>query len=582
MLRLKSVAIAALALVACGKPADKESPAAFDLIIADGTVYDGEGGEGVLADVGIRGDRIAAVGDLSKAVAKETIEADGLAVAPGFINLLSWATETLIEDGKGESDIRQGVTLEVMGEGWSMGPMNDAMKAEALKQQADIKYPISWTTLGEYLEFLEKKGVAMNVASYVGATTIRVHELGYEDRPPTAEELERMKELVRAAMREGAMGVGSSLIYAPAFYAKTDELIALTAAAAEFGGGYISHIRSEGDRYLEALDEMIAIARAAKTRAQAYHLKPAGKANWSKSEAGLAKLEKARAEGVDVAANIYTYTAGATGLDAAMPPWVQEGGHDKWVENLKNPDLRARVIAEMRAPAVGWESLYQLTGNDPEKVLLIGFKNPALKPLTGKTLAEVSQVRGTSYEDTMIDLVIEDDSRVGTAYFLMSEENIKRNIAWPHMMFGSDEGAMAPEGAFILSNAHPRAYGNFARLLGNYVREEKVIPLAEAIRRLTSLSADSLRIADRGRLKPGLIADIVVFDPATIQDHATFDQPHQFATGVSHVFVNGVAVLRNGEHTGALPGRVVRGPGWEGSGTGNREPGTGQAGGDDE
>ncbi|MEQ1930475.1 MAG: D-aminoacylase [Parvularculaceae bacterium] len=554
-------------MAACGKKEKAEAPApqSFDLIVKGGTIYDGEGGAPFAGDIGVSGDRIAAVGDLSKASAKETVDATGLAVAPGFINMLSWATEALIEDGRGISDIRQGVTLEVMGEGWSMGPVNDAMKAESLKQQSDIKFDIAWTSLGEYLDFLETKGVSPNVASYIGATTVRVHELGYEDRPPTAEELTRMQELVRAAMREGALGLGSSLIYAPAFYADTDELIALTKAAAEFGGGYISHIRSEGDRYLEALDELISIARAAKTHAQAYHLKPAGAANWSKSSEGLAKMDAARAEGLDIAANIYTYTAGATGLDAAMPPWVQEGGHDKWVENLKNPEIRAKVIAEMTAPAVGWESLYALTGFDPTKVLLIAFKNAALKPLTGKSLKEVAEMRGKSPEDTMIDLVIEDDSRVGTAYFLMSEENIRRNIAWPMTMFGSDEGAYAPEGVFLLSNAHPRAYGTFARVFAKYVRDEKVISVAEAVRRLTSLPADKIRIKERGRLKGGNFADIVVFDPATIQDHATFDKPHHLATGVRDVWVNGVQVLRNEEHTGATPGRVVRGPGWTGA-----------------
>jgi N-acyl-D-amino-acid deacylase len=444
-----------------------------------------------------------------------------------------------------------------------MGPLTDAMKTESLKQQSDIKYAIGWTTLSDYLSFLETKGVSPNVASFIGATTVRVHELGYEDRPPTAEELARMQDLVRAAMREGAMGVGSSLIYAPAFYAKTDELAALAQAAAEFGGAYVSHIRSEGDRYLEALTELIDIARAARTRAQAYHLKPAGAANWEKSAAGLALLDAARAEGLDVSADVYTYTAGATGLDAAMPPWVQEGGHDAWVANLKKPEIRARVIAEMRAPAVGWESLYQLAGS-PANVLLIAFKNPALKPLTGKTLAEVAAMRGTSPEDTMIDLVIADDSRVGTAYFLMSEENIKRNIAWPHAMFGSDEGAYEPAGVFLLSNPHPRAYGNFARLFAKYVREDKVISVAEAVRRLTSLSADFLRVPDRGRLKAGHYADIVVFDPATIQDHATFAEPHLLATGVRDVFVNGAQVLADGEHTGATPGRFVKGPGYAG------------------
>lgn len=555
-MKLKLTALAALLfLAACAER--------YDAIVKGGTVFDGTGAPGVVADVGIRGERIAAIGDLSDAKADKVIDASGLAVAPGFINMLSWANESLIEDGRGVSDLRQGVTLEVMGEGTSMGPLNDAMKEEAVSRQGDIKYPIEWTTLGDYLGFLEQKGVSPNIASYVGATTVRVHELGYEDRAPNAEELTRMQDLVRAAMREGALGVGSSLIYAPAFYADTDELIALTKAAAETGGGYISHMRSEGDRYLEAIDEVIRIAREAGTRAQVYHLKPAGAANWAKSAEGLEKLDAARAAGIDVSADIYTYAAGATGLDAAMPPWAQEGGHDAWVARLKDPSIRARVIAEMRAPAEGWENLYQLAGG-AENVLLIGFKNDALKPLTGKTLAEVAAMRQTSPEDTMIDLVIEDDSRVGTAYFLMSEENIRRNIAWPHTMFGSDSGAYSPEGVFILSNTHPRAYGNFARLFAKYVREEKVITVEEAVRRLTSLPADHLRLRARGRLAAGYFADVVVFDPATIQDHATFDKPHQLSTGVRDVFVNGVLTIENEAHTGAKAGRVVRGPGWTG------------------
>ncbi len=555
IVRFLFAAMASLALAACA------TAPAYDTIIRGGTVYDGTGAAGVAADVAIEGDRIAAVGDLGKATAATEIDASGKAVAPGFINVLSWATETLIEDGRGESDLLQGVTLEVMGEGWSMGPLNEAMRAESLKQQGDIRFDIPWTSLGEYLDHLETRGVSPNVASFVGATTVRIHELGYEDRAPTAEELARMQALVREAMREGALGVGASLIYAPAFYARTDELIALTQAAAEFGGGYIAHMRSEGDRYLEAIDETIAIARAANTRAQIYHLKPAGKANWAKSEAGIARLDAARADGVDITANIYTYTAGATGLNATMPPWVQEGGHDAWVARLKDPNIRKRVIKEMRAPAQGWESLLQLAGG-AENVLLIGFKNDKLKPLTGKTLAEVAKARRSSPEDTIIDLVIEDDSRVDTAYFLMSEDNIRRNIQWPHLMFGSDEGAYAPAGVFLKSNAHPRAYGTFARLLGRYVREENVIPLEEAIRRLTSLAADSLRLKERGRLVPGHFADIVVFDPATIGDRATYDSPHQLAAGVETVFVNGALTVSGGKHTGAKAGRVVRGPGW--------------------
>ena len=552
-------AVAALFVIAsCGR-----GPENYDVIISGGSVYDGEGGEAVVADVGVKGERVAFIGDLARAKAKERVDASGLSVAPGFVNMLSWATESLIEDGRGESDIRQGVTLEVMGEGFSMGPLNEAMKKEAVARQSDIKYDIEWTTLGEYLNFLVKKGISPNVASFIGATSVRVHEVGYADRPPTKEELARMQELVREAMREGALGVGSSLIYAPAFYAQTDELIALTKAAAEFDGGYISHIRSEGDRYFEAIDELVTIAREAKTRGQMYHMKPAGQENWAKSAEGLERLRAARDAGVDVTANIYTYTAGATGLNAAMPPWVQEGGHDAWMARLKDPEIRARVIDQIRNVPDGWENLYRMAGG-AENVLLVGFKTAALKPLTGKTLGEVAAMRGTSPEDAIIDLVLEDDSRVDTIYFIMSEENIERNVAWPYTMFGSDEGAYSPAGVFLESNAHPRAYGTFARLFANYVRDRKVISVAEAIRRLTSLPADELRLKDRGRLKPGYYADVVVFDPQAIQDHATYAEPHQLATGVRDVYVNGVAVLRDGEHTGAKPGQVVRGPGWTG------------------
>jgi N-acyl-D-amino-acid deacylase len=490
------------------------------------------------------------------------IDAAGLAVAPGFINMLSWATESLIADGRSQSDIRQGVTLEVFGEGWSMGPLNEAMRREMLERQGDIKYEIPWTTLGEYLEYLVRRGVSTNVASFVGATTVRIHVLGYENRPPTPEEMERMRQLVRQAMEEGALGVGSSLIYAPAFYASTEELIELCKVAAEYGGMYISHIRSEGNRLLEAIDELIRIAREAKIPAEIYHLKAAGRANWPKLDEAIRRIEAARAQGLRITANMYPYTAGATGLDAAMPPWVQEGGHRAWIERLKNPAIRQRVTREMRTPTDRWENLYLMAGS-PENVLLVGFKNEALKPLTGKTLAEVARLRGRSPEDTIIDLVIEDDSRVGAVYFLMSEENVRKQIALPWMSFGSDAESLAPEGVFLKANPHPRAYGTFARVLGRYVREEKIIPLEEAIRRMTSLPAENLKLDRRGRLKVGYFADVVVFDPAKIQDHATYERPHQYATGVIHVFVNGVPVLRNGEHTGATPGRVVRGPGYK-------------------
>jgi len=556
------IAAAVLPLLAASCTRRQEPPR-YDVVIRNGMIFDGDGGAPYPGDVAIQGDAIALVGEIVEGRGLREIDAAGHAVAPGFINVLSWATESLIEDGRSEGDIRQGVTLEIFGEGWSEGPLTDAMKEERKRRQGDIRYEIEWTTLGEYLDYLVARGISTNVASHVGATTVRIHVIGEEDRPPDREELERMKMLVAQAMEEGALGLGSSLIYAPAFYADTGELIELARVAGRYGGSYISHIRSEGNRLLEAVDEVIRIAREAGLPAEIYHLKAAGEANWPKMESVIAKVEAARAEGLKITADMYTYPAGATGLDAAMPPWVQEGGHDAWVTRLKDPEVRERVAREMATPTDAWENLYLAAGS-PERVLLVGFRNDDLKPLTGKTLAAVAAMRGTTPELTAIDLVIEDDSRVGTVYFLMSEENITRQIALPWVSFGSDEASMAPEGVFLKSNPHPRAYGNFARLLGRYVREEKIIPLEEAIRRLTSLPADNLRIGRRGRLTPGHFADIVVFDPETIRDHATFDSPHQFATGVVHVFVNGVQVLDDGRHTDARPGRVVRGPGWKG------------------
>ncbi len=547
---------------AAGLVAAAPSPT-HDVVLRGGTIYDGGGGAPFVGDVAISGERLVAVGDVGAARGVVELDVAGLAVAPGFINVLSWATESLIEDGRSLSDIVQGVTLEVFGEGWSEGPLTESMRQEVIDNQGDIEYEVTWTTLGQYLDHLVERGISTNVASFVGATTVRIHELGYEDRAPTPEELTRMQDLVREAMAEGALGVGSSLIYAPAFYADTAELTALARAAGESGGLYISHMRSEGNRLLEAVDELIAIARDAGVPAEIYHLKAAGEANWGKLGEVIAKVEAARAEGLAITADMYTYTAGATGLDAAMPPWVQEGGNDAWVERLKDPAIRARVIEEMRTPTDAWENLLLAAGS-PEKVLLVGFKNDALKPLTGKTLAAVAAARGVSPEAAAIDLVIEDDSRVGTVYFVMSEDNVRRQVALPWVSFGSDAGSEAPEGVFLKSNPHPRGYGNFARLLGRYVRDEGLLPLPEAIRRLTALPATNLELRDRGRLRHGYFADLAVFDPATIQDHATFEKPHQLATGMVHVFVNGVQVLADGEHTGAKPGQVVRGPGWTG------------------
>ena len=556
MLRQISSAAALLVLVACSAPEPQ-----YDLIIRNGRVIDGTGVPAVDASVAVRGDRVVAIGSLGDATARETLDASGLVVAPGFINMLSWADEPLLVDGRSQSDIRQGVTLEVFGEGWSMGPLNERMKTEQLAGQGDIKFAIDWTTLGEYLDGLERKGVSTNVASFVGATTLRIHEVGYDDREPTPEELARMKELVRQAMREGALGVGSSLIYAPAFYAKTPELVELVRTAGEFGGMYISHMRSEGSRLLEAIDELIQIAREAQVPAEIYHFKAAGRENWDKTDAAIARIEAARNEGLRITADVYTYPAGATGLNATMPPWVQEGGYDQWVARLKDPATRARVLREMTTPTTEWENFF--VGAGPDGILLSGFKTEALKPLTGRTLAEVAKARGTSPQETALDLVIEDGSRVDAVYFLMSEDNLRKKLRLPWVSFASDSGSMAPEGVFLRSNPHPRAYGNFARWLGRYVRDEKLVPLEEAVRRMTSMPADHLAIKERGRLAEGYFADLVVFDPARIQDHATFEKPHQYATGVVHVFVNGTQVLRDGEHTGATPGRVVRGPGYQ-------------------
>jgi N-acyl-D-amino-acid deacylase len=557
------LALVVFASLSCATVGSVPAGRAFDVVIHRGTIYNGSGNQPLIADIGVIGDKIAAIGDLSTAKGKTDIDASGMAVAPGFINMLSWANESLIQDGRSQGDIRQGVTLEVFGEGSSMGPLTDEMRRQMIEDEADIKYDVPWTTLGEYLEHLAKKGVSPNVASFVGATTLRIHEIGYADRPPTPAELQRMQSLARQAMQEGALGIGSSLIYAPAFYAHTEELIALSRAVAPYGGLYISHMRSEGQRLLEGIDELITISREAGVPAEIYHMKAAGQANWSKLGAAIAKIEAARAGGLHITADMYNYIAGATGLDASMPPWVQEGGYKEWAKRLQDPAIRARVSQEMRTPTDKWENFFVGVGS-PDKILLIAFKNDSLKYLTGKTLAEVARMRNKAAEETAMDLVIQDGSRVGAVYFLMSEDNVRRQLQLPWVSFGSDEGSYAPEGVFLKSSAHPRAYGNVARLLGRYVRDEKLVPMEQAIRRLSALPAENLKLKKRGKLEPGYFADIVIFDPRTIQDHATFEKPHKYSTGVRDVFVNGVQVLRDGEHTGALPGRVVRGPGWTG------------------
>ena len=539
------------------------SPNNYDILIKNGTIADGSGSPTYIGSVGINADTIAAVGKL-KATGTVEIDATGLVVAPGFINVLSWATESLIEDGMSLSDIMQGVTLEVFGEGWSMGPLNGDLKKKLQlpTAQGDIKYDIDWNSLDEYLQSLTKRGISPNVASFIGATTVRINHIGYEDRAPTDQELISMQNMVKEAMEDGALGVGSSLIYAPAFYSTTEELIALCKIASDYDGLYISHMRSEGNRLLQSVDELIRIADEADIRAEIYHLKMGGKENWNKYDEVVRKIDSARTAGLKITTNMYTYVAGATGLDASMPPWVQEGGYEKWAERLKKPKIRKRVLKEMKTQTDKWENLMAAAGNS-DNLLLVGFENDSLRHYTGKTLTEIAKIHGKSPEETAIDMVIADGSRVGTVYFLMSEENLKKQIALPYMSFGSDAASQAPEGVFLNSNAHPRAYGNFSRLLGKYVRDEQIISIEEAVRKLTSLPASNLKIKKRGSLIKGYFADLAIFNPETIQDHATFTDPHQLSSGMIHVLVNGKQVLENGDHTGAMPGRVVRGPGYK-------------------
>ncbi len=541
-------------------PSPSPAPGDFDVIIRGGTVYDGTGGELRQADVAIRGDRVAGVGDFKSAKARTVIDANGLPVAPGFINMLSWSTESLIQDGRSQSELRQGVTTEIIGEGESMGPVNDRVREHMLRAQADIKYDIKWNTLAEYLQYLEKHGISCNVASFIGATTIREYVIGFEDKPPTPEQLDQMRELVRQEMEAGALGIGTSLIYPPAFYAKTEELIELCKVAARYQGKYISHMRSEGNQLFEALDELLRIAREANIPAEVYHIKAAGQKNWSKEDELLARIERAQKDGLNVRANMYTYTAAGTGLDACLPPWTENGGYPALFKRLRDPATREKIKAEVKIDSDKWENLYLAAGS-PDKILLVGFKSDKLKPLTGKTLAEVAKMRGKDPIDTMMDLIAEDESRIGTIYFVMSEDNVKKELAKPWISFGSDEASQAPEPPFTKSNPHPRAYGNFAKVLGKYVRDEKVIPMKEAIHRLSGLPATNLGLDHRGFVKEGMFADVVVFDPATIADRATFENPHQYAVGVKHVFVNGVQVIKDGEHTGAKPGRALWGPG---------------------
>jgi N-acyl-D-amino-acid deacylase len=552
--------VGAVAFALAASQVDALTQEMFDVVIKGGTVYDGTGGKPRVADVAIRRDLIVGIGDYPPESTRSIIDAKGLAVAPGFINMLSWSTESLIEDGRSQSEIREGVTTEIMGEGASMGPLNDRMKERIRREQGDIKYEIKWNTLSEYLHYIEQRGISCNVASFIGATTIRDFVIGLEDKQPTPEQLEQMRDLVRQEMEAGALGIGSSLIYPPAFYAKTEELIELCKVAAKYQGKYISHMRSEGNQLLEAMDELIRISKEANIPAEIYHIKAAGQPNWGKADAMLAKIEEARKAGLKITADMYTYPAAGTGLDACLPPWTADGGNPALFKRLRDPAMRVKIAEEVRTPSDKWENLYLAAGS-PDKILLNGFKSEKLKPLTGKSLAEIAKMRGKDPIETLMDLIAEDESRIECIYFLMTEENLKKEIVKPWVSFGSDEASQAPEGNFVKSNCHPRAYGNFARVLGKYVRDEKVLTLEEAIRKLSGLPATNLGLDRRGFLKEGNFADIVVFDPAKIADQATFEKPHQYAVGMKHVFVNGVEVLKDGEHTGAKPGRALAGPG---------------------
>src|SRR5438477_830755 len=557
---MKRVLFCLSVLLVISLPLFAQKPLNFDVIIKGGTLYEGTGAEPRHVDLAIRGDRIVGLGDFKSVKAKTVIDANGLAVAPGFINMLSWSNESLIQDGRSQSEIRQGVTTEIMGEGESMGPVNDRVREHMLQEQKDILYEIKWNTLAEYLRYLEKRGVSCNIASFIGATTIRENVIGFEDKAPTPQQLDEMRDLVRKEMEAGTLGIGTSLIYPPAFYAKTDELIELCKVAAKYQGKYISHMRSEGNQLLESLDELIRISREAGIPAELYHIKAAGEKNWSKEDQLLARIEAAQKEGLKIRANMYTYTAAGTGLDACLPPWTEDGGYPALFKRLRDPATREKIAAEVRVDSDAWENLYLAAGS-PEKILLVGFKSEKLKPLTGKSLAEVAKRRGKDPIETIMDLISEDESRIGTVYFLMSEENVKKELAKPWISFGSDEASQVPEGVFLKSNPHPRAYGNFARVLGKYTRDEKVITLPEAVRRLSALPATNLGLDHRGFIQDGMFADVVVFDPAIIADRATFEKPHQYAVGMKHVFVNGVQVLKDGEHTGAKPGRALAGPG---------------------
>jgi N-acyl-D-amino-acid deacylase len=534
----------------------------FDLILRNGNVYDGSGGPPFVADVAVSGDRIARVGGLDGAHAATEIDAAGMAVAPGFVNMLSHSYASMLQDGRSLAELKQGVTLQIFGEGFSMGPQTPAMRESARKAGAEaaIPYDVDWWSLADYLSYAERKGIAQNVASYIGATTLRVYAVGQDDRPATDAEMDVMRGLVRDEMSAGALGIGASLMYPPAFYASTEELIELCRASAPFQGKYIAHMRDEGDRLLEAVDEHLRIGREGGVPAEIWHLKASGVENWDKLDRVIETVEAARAGGEPVSADMYTYTAGGTGLASIIPPWFHDGGPRKLLERLDDPVARADMRTAIETSRDGWENLYAQAAG-PENLLIVGVRKDEHSRYRGMNLRAIGEAMGLHPIDAALELIRRDRSRVETVYFMMTEDNVRRQIALPWVAFGSDASSMAAEGAFLRNSAHPRAYGNFARLLGHYVRDERVVPLEEAIRRLTRFPCENLGLAGRGRIEPGCFADVVVFDPATIADRSTYQEPHRYAVGVRDVVVNGAVTLRDGEFAGSLAGRAIYGPG---------------------
>jgi len=523
----------------------------YDLVIKNGTIIDGSGGESFVSDIAIKNGKIHRIENNISGTNSSEIDASGQIVAPGFIDILSWASGPIVYDGEVQSVVCQGITTAIFGEGWSMGPVNETVREEMRSMWKEYNIPYDWKTLADYLKFVEKQGTSVNIASFVGATTVRLYVIGNEDRLATPEEMKQMKELVRIEMEAGALGVASSLVYTPAFYADTEELIELSKTAAEYGGIYISHILGEGADLIEAMEELITITEKAKIPAEIYHLKAAGKENWNKLDDAIALIEEARKRGLDITADIYPYTAGATGLDAMLPPWSKEGGTPALIKRLKQKSTREKIKKEILTSTSGWENFYWMAGGGEGILVSYLAKN---KEFQGKSIADIADILKKDEIDTIFDLLIEEDGFGGGIFFLMSEENVTKKMQLPWVSFCTDEDAYKLTGLMSNRNPHPRAYGTFPRILGKYVREESALTLEEAIRKMSALPAEKLGLKDRGRIEKDLAADIVIFDPETVIDKATYNEPHQFPEGINYVIVNGKIVVKDGIHTGAKPG----------------------------